>query len=208
MTMNHASERQGGTVVIAPGDVITARELTTIRSRRIQVPHPDFLTHLQFRRYAGCPVCNLHLQSMARRHDEIVAAGIREVAVFHSSVRDMLPHQGQLPFDVIADPDRKLYDEFGVTTSPRAVLHPRAWTSPLKARVYPMIMRALLAGGSPAPRRGDTALGLPADFLIEPAGRVLAARYGRHAADHWPVDELLRLARCAPADRHLESHSA
>ena len=49
-------------------------------------------------------------------------------------------------------------------------------------------------GGSPAPARGDTALGLPADFLIEPDGQIRAVEYGRHASDHWPVDELLRLA--------------
>jgi hypothetical protein len=60
-------------------------------------------------------------------------------------------------------------------------------------------------GGSPAPRHGDTALGLPADFLIEPDGRVREAKYGRHASDHWPVDELIRLARAPEASpRHHE----
>jgi hypothetical protein len=31
------------------------------------------LVHLQFRRFAGCPICNLHLRSIAVRHDELVA---------------------------------------------------------------------------------------------------------------------------------------
>ncbi len=35
-------------------------------------------------------------------------------------------------------------------------------------------------------------LGLPADFLIDPDGRVLAAHYGTHANDQWSVDDLLR----------------
>ena len=195
MTTNDVSRRPAPTCKVAPGDVIEARQLITIRSEPIQVPAADGLTHLQFRRFAGCPICNLHLQSMARRHDEIAAAGVREVAVFHSSVDDMLPHQGQLPFAVIADPGRALYAEFGVEKSPRAVLHPRAWTAPLKPRTYPMIFRAVLAGGSPAPRHGDSPLGLPADFLIEPDGRVLAAHYGRLANDQWSVDELLEVAR-------------
>ncbi|MBW8707046.1 hypothetical protein MBT84_46190 [Streptomyces sp. MBT84] len=34
--------------------------------------------------FAGCPVCDLHLHSVARRHPEIAAAGIREVVVFYS----------------------------------------------------------------------------------------------------------------------------
>ena len=195
MTTMHASGKTGRAGRIAPGDTIAARELTTIRSERILMPAPGVLTHLQFRRYAGCPICNLHLQSLARRHDQIVGAGICEIVVFHSAAADMLPHQGQLPFAAVADPGRKLYREFGVTASPRAVLHPKAWTSPLNPRVYPMILRGIRSGGSPAPRHGDTALGLPADFLIEPDGRVREARYGRHASDHWSVDELIRLAR-------------
>jgi hypothetical protein len=50
--------------------------------------------------------------------------------------------------------------------------------------------------GSPGPRSGETVLGLPADFLIEPGGRVIAAKYGRHAGDQWSVDEVLALAGC------------
>jgi peroxiredoxin len=132
---------------------------------------------------------------MARRHDQIVGAGICEIVVFHSTAADMLPHQGQLPFAAVADPSRKLYRDFGVTASPRAVLHPKARTSPLNPRAYPLILRGRRSGGSPAPRHGDTALGLPADFLIEPDGRVREAKYGRHASDQWSVDELIRLAR-------------
>jgi len=198
-TTMHTSGQPGTTSRIAPGDTIATRELTTIRSERILVPAPDVMTHLQFRRYAGCPVCNLHLQSMARRHDRITASGIREIVVFHSTAADMLPHQGQLPFAVIADPSRKLYHEFGVTTSPRAVLHPRAWAAPFKPQVCPMILRGIRGGGSPAPRHGDTALGLPADFLIESGGRVREAKYGQHASDHWTVDELIHLAHAPEA---------
>jgi hypothetical protein len=40
-------------------------------------------------------------------------------------------------------------------------------------------------------------LGLPADFLIGPDGRVLAAKYGQHVDDHWSVDQLLRIAQSA-----------
>jgi peroxiredoxin len=178
----------------AVGDTITPRELTTIRSTRVTVPGQDGLTHLQFRRYAGCPICNVHLRSVARRHDEIVAAGIHEVAVFHSAAEDMLPHQGELPFDVVADPDRVLYAEFGVEASLLGVLHPSAWTTPLRPRAWAVVLRGRRAGGSPSPTRGETALGLPADFLIEPDGRIRAVKYGRHANDQWSVDELLRVA--------------
>jgi peroxiredoxin len=177
----------------APGDVVEPRELVTIRAERVRLPDSDRLTHLQFRRFAGCPICNVHLREVALRHDEIVAAGVQEIAVFHSAARDMLPHQGDLPFAAVADPGRELYAEFGVESSPRSVLHPRTWAAPLLPRTWSAMARGVRAGGSPLPSRGESILGLPADFLIEPDGRIRAAHYGRHASDHWPVDDVLGL---------------
>jgi peroxiredoxin len=179
---------------LSVGETIAPRVLTTIRDETVSVPDPQNYVHMQFRRYAGCPICNLHLRSMARRHDDIQAAGVRTVAIFHSPAADMLPHQGDLPFAVIADAQRLLYAEFGVEASRRAVMHPRAWATPLNPRSYPVVLRGLRNGGSPGPRHGETVLGLPADLLIAPTGRVAAVRYGRHANDQWSVDELLDLA--------------
>ena len=109
------------------GAVITRRELMTTRSQQIPLPDPASLVHLQFRRYAGCPFCNLHLRSFAHRYQQLVAAGIREVVVFQSPAADLLAQQGDVPFAVIPDPQRMLYAEFAVASSPRAVLDPRAW---------------------------------------------------------------------------------
>jgi hypothetical protein len=121
----------------------------------------------------------------------IEAAGIREVAIFHSTAEDMLPHHGDLPFAMVPDPEKSLYAEFGVEASGRSVIHPSVWATPLKPSAYPVVLRGLRNGGSPGPRHGETVLGLPADFLVDPAGRVVAVRYGRHANDQWSVDELL-----------------
>jgi len=175
------------------GNKITPRELTTIRDERIALPAPNGLTHLQFRRFAGCPICNVHLHKLAVRHAELVAAGILEIAIFHSSPEAMRPHQGALPFAAVADPARELYREFGVEQSPKAVLHPSAFTTPLRPAAWAAVARGLRAGGRPSPK-GDGALGLPADFLINPEGQLVAAHYGRHANDQWSVDDLLRLA--------------
>ncbi|MFG1785069.1 peroxiredoxin-like family protein [Rhodococcus oryzae] len=185
---------------LRPGDPIEPRTLTTIGGDRIALPDPSGLTHLQFRRFAGCPICNVHLASIARRHDEIRAAGIREVVVFHSPAEHMRPHQGRLPFAAIADPDKVLYAAFGVGSAARAVLHPSAWTAPLRPRTWAVVAKGVRAGGLPTPH-GQTVLGLPADFLIGPDGTVWAVRYGRHAADHWSVDEILNEAAAASSRR-------
>lgn len=178
----------------AVGDIVPPCTLTTIRGDQIHVPSSDRVVHLQFRRFAACPICNVHLRSVASRHDEITSAGIREVVVFHSPAEAMLPHQGQLPFAAIADPEQRLYAQFGVESSPRANLHPRVWTSPLKWQSWSVVLRTLRAGGKLG-SRGESMLGLPADFLIDPGGRVIAVKYGNHANDQWSVDELLDLAR-------------
>ena len=75
---------------INPGDRVPSRILTTIKSEQAHIPDPNHLVHLQLRRYAGCPMCNMHVRSIAVRHEEITAAGVREVVVFHSTAQEML----------------------------------------------------------------------------------------------------------------------
>lgn len=175
------------------GDVFPPRELATLASGRVRVPDARCLVHLQLRRYAGCPICSLHLRSFARRHDEIVAAGVREVAVFHSSSTELRRVHTELPFAVVPDPDRRLYAELGVGTSPRAILDPRAWAAAARA----VFTRA---SADPSAGMSDGSFGLPGDFLIASDGRILAAKLGVHADDQWSVDELLALA-AAPGGR-------
>jgi AhpC/TSA antioxidant enzyme len=170
---------------------VTDRELSTVTGERIRVPDPERLVHLQFRRFAGCPICNLHLRSVVQQHDEITAAGIREVVFFHSPADELREYTADLPFAVIADPDKRFYREFGVESSPRALLDPRVWGA--IARGALMTLRGWYR--APATKQDGGHLGLTADFLVEPGGRVLAANYGEHAYDQWSVDELLAYAR-------------
>ena len=59
---------------LSPNALITPRVLRDIRDRPVSLPETGWLTHLQFRRFAGCPVCNLHLQSFRWRITELEAA--------------------------------------------------------------------------------------------------------------------------------------
>jgi hypothetical protein len=176
---------------LRPAEAAGIRELTSLSGARIRVPASEGITHLQFRRFAGCPVCNLHLRSFARRAADLAAAGISEVVVFHSPREELVRHANELPFAVIADPDKRLYAEFAVESAPRALLDPRAWPAILRSVLHSA--RAIVREGRPVPPlvpHGGR-LGLPADFLIAPDGRVLAVKYGRHANDQWSVDDVL-----------------
>ncbi|MEW2480778.1 peroxiredoxin-like family protein [Mycobacterium sp. NPDC049093] len=170
-------------------------QFRSVTGEHIPVPDPSDLVHLQFRRFAGCPICNLHLQSFVARHAEINAAGIREVVFFHSPAAELAEHTADLPFATVADPDKDIYRQFGVESSPRALLDPRSW--PAIIRGSALTLRGRFR--APAGRQAGGRLGLPADFLIAPDGVVLAAKYGAHADDQWSVDELL--ARAAAGQR-------
>lgn len=174
---------------IKPGAVIRERTLKTIKSEQVQIPDSMHMIHLQFRRFAGCPFCSMHLGTIVRRYDEILAAGIREVVVFRSTDAALRSHHADIPFAIVADPKDELYNEFGVGSRLRSVLDPRALWAAANGVVR---MLPKLPG---IPPWGKGALGLPADFLISTDGRVLASNYGVHAYDQWPVDQLLDLAR-------------
>jgi hypothetical protein len=79
-----------------------------------------------------------------------VAAGLREVAVFHSPAAQLRPHQADLPFPVVADPGRELYAAFGVETSIRAVLHPRPLSTPLNPRSWAVVASSTDDGDRPS----------------------------------------------------------
>ena len=52
------------------GDLFPTLELTATSGQLVTVPDTtgDYV-HLQLRRFAGCPICNLHLRSIVARHD-------------------------------------------------------------------------------------------------------------------------------------------
>jgi peroxiredoxin len=136
------------------GDTFVARDLPALAGGTVRIPDSRKLVHLQMRRYAGCPICSLHLRSFVRRKDDLDRAGVHEVAVFHSSAEELRRVHAELPFDVVPDPGRQLYAALGVKTSPLALFHPRG----LLAAV-----RAAFSRASADPRAGvgDGPFGLP-----------------------------------------------
>jgi peroxiredoxin len=164
----------------------------------INVPDAKRLVHLQFRRFVDCPICNTHIAEFRRRAREIEAAGIEEVIVFHSSPKAIRSHQKNVPFLMVGDPKKVFYKHFGVETSLGFISF-----KGLGAAIRGM------AHGHFGLRLAGGPFGLPADFLIEPSGRIKAVKYGSDAYDQWSVDELLTLAKRGAVQAHsMSSHEA
>ena len=51
------------------GDIAPVLSLLNIHGAKVSIPDAKSKwVHLQFRRFAGCPICNLHLQSFLQRY--------------------------------------------------------------------------------------------------------------------------------------------
>jgi len=169
---------------LKPGEQAPRTTLDAVDGTRIDVPDAKRILHLHFSRFADCPICNLHIADLRRRAPEAHAAGVRQLAVFHSPAAQVLAYRPELPFALIADPDRAIYSRFGVGVSRRALLHPRAaWRLIAEARA-----------GNRAQEAHGGIHGLPADFLIEPDGGLLLVHYGTHAEDALPFQRILDAA--------------
>jgi peroxiredoxin len=182
------------------GDAFPALNLAATSGQDVKVPDPagDYV-HLQLRRFAGCPICNLHLRSIVARHDEIRAHGIREVVVFHSTAAELAKHEAELPFPLIPDPQRELYRRLGVERRLPSLLSMRALRAAIAGLTAALGKRSTKRGALGPVKPTGGRLGLPADFLIAPDGRIAALKYGQHAYDQWTVDELLDHAHRASA---------
>lgn len=184
--MTHPTPGSG----LSIGSVLQPFRVETLTQGTLELPGPG-LYHLQFRRFAGCPICSVHLRSFARDWPRLQAAGVTTVAFFHSSRETLLPYHADLPFPVIPDPDRIWYATFGVQQSLRSILDPRSWGAGLRGVVSAPMNPFKGEGGH---------LGLPADFLLAADGRLLDVKYGRHADDHWEVEDVLQRAAAFTTD--------
>lgn len=174
---------------------VPVRSLLDVNGGTVEVPANGGRTHLQFRRFAGCTVCHLRLDSFGERYQEVADAGITEVVVLHSADGELRGQKSLLPLTVVADPDWLLYREFAMETGLRALADPRAWWATIRRENAMLLPRDNSDYASAESRASAKHFGLPADFLIEPDGTVIAAQYGRHADDQWSVDQLLKVHR-------------
>lgn len=169
------------------GNHISPLTLTDIYEQPVNlIPQTGKFTHIQFRRFAGCPVCNLHLQSFFEQASALENAGIQEVIFFHASKENMLANTVKTSFHLIADLEKTYYKQFGLESSWKALLHPSVLTS---------ATQGLFANGFAKPEKLETELVVPADFLINEQGEIIALKYGKHANDQWSVNEVLTLAK-------------
>ncbi len=169
------------------GDIFPPINVETSKGANLALPDPNArYTHVQFRRFSGCPMCNTHIASLRQGKDRLDAAGIHEVLFFHSSQQEVASFHADLPFDAIGDKEKRYYKKFGVESS----FFYLSWKA--LAAAFPTLMR-----GQFTLKATGGIFGLPDEFLVDSNGRIKAAHYGKDAYDQWSVDEILSLTGAA-----------
>ena len=137
---------------------------------------------LSFYRYASCPFCNLRVHKLSQQAKELQQLNLSLIGVFQSPPDAIAKHAGARDpvFPLIADPSQALYAQFGLETS---------WVGVLTGMIFkmPTMMAAMFKGFLPGSIEGEFTQ-MPADFLINPDGIIVIAKYGTDLGDHLPLE--------------------
>ena len=138
---------------------------------------------LSFMRDAGCPVCELRLARLAQRADSLRAANTRVILIYESDAATMRQYlvDKDLPFTFIADPDGELHDLFGLEKSLAKVMLGFAKGAGKKIRAGKKLQTQEISRETAEKTR------ITADFVLDEAGLVQQAYYGRYLGDHLPL---------------------
>jgi peroxiredoxin len=165
------------------GDRAPAVVLDALDGSRLDCASPNGPVVLVLTRYAGCPVCQLHVGRIAAAMPELRARSCAVWMVFQSTPARLRAAMAEWKpgFAAVADPTARLYDAFGAGTSLAGFVHPRSLSA---------LGRAMAAGKRHGRFEGRE-LQMPAEFVIDHRGRIALAHYGRDVGDHVPAPALL-----------------
>ena len=146
-----------------------------------------------FFRYAGCPWCNLAIHRLTMSYPALAELGLKVIAFIQSEPENVKKfiygrHDPAPPFPIIADPERKIYDLYGVDDSlsagARSLVKLPDWLNATFAQ-----------GFKQGTIDGSTTL-VPAQFLIERRSqKIYKVNYGADYYDHVPIVEIMDFAQ-------------
>ncbi|MBC7921663.1 MAG: redoxin domain-containing protein [Ferruginibacter sp.] len=142
---------------------------------------------LTFQRNVGCPVCNLRFHALEQHRTDLRAKGIEVLAVYESAAVTTKQYLGgQTPYaQLIPDPEQKLYALYGAERSfgkllSGVLLHGGLGKMSASKKLNPHL-----------PKQDGHPDRIGADFLIDPAGRIIRAHYHRFVGDDLPLSEVV-----------------
>jgi peroxiredoxin len=145
---------------------------------------------LSFYRNVSCPFCNRRVHQIMGNNVRLKNAGVQLVFLFESSnekLKSSVFHQGISPWPIIGDPDKKVYQQYGVEQSTFKMMKTMFVSSLGQAKKDTKELNL--------PEDKDANMNLiPADFFIDENFRIVKAHYGKHLDDHVDIEELKAFA--------------
>jgi len=136
-----------------------------------------------FYRFASCPFCNLRINEIVKRYDEL-GSEFEIVAIFDSPL-DNLKKQTErhgAPFWILADENYHYFNKFSVEKSLLKFMKGTI------IRFHRLVL-ASFKGYIPLTFKGSIST-IPVDILIEKDGKVREVYYGRDTSDHLPFERI------------------
>ena len=146
-------------------------------------------TVLLFLRYYGCTLCQLDIREYANAYEQFKAKDAQLIVVLQSpaSTINAQMNKGDLPFDIMCDPDMGLYKEFelGVAAPQEAMIRPE--DMPKFAEKREKMAQYGLEHGA---YEGEE-MQLPGYFILNPEMEVLECHRAASILDMPTVDEMI-----------------
>jgi thioredoxin-dependent peroxiredoxin len=144
---------------------------------------------LSFFRNGACALCNLRVHEISQQQKALDDAGIQVIAIFESSVEDMKPYVGKqkIGFTLLSDPEGKLYDQYGIKTSPELVNQVIASGSAVTR-----MEEAGKAGFPLTKQEGSNFFRIPAEVLINENFEIVKIHHCNQLTDHLAIEEVLK----------------
>lgn len=170
------------------GELAPAFEISTYQGESIRLDaYRGEKVWLAFFRWASCPLCNMRIKELLRDYEQIEAMGVKLLAVFQSPPEKIARYVATQnpPFPLIADPEMRLYEAYGVDMRWTGLFYPRVVWRTLQATANGLL--SLDLGDWPLAR-------VPSDLLIDPEGLIYDRYDGVAISDHIPLDRVARFS--------------
>ncbi|MDF1550017.1 MAG: redoxin domain-containing protein [Bacteroidales bacterium] len=154
---------------------------------------------LSFYRNVSCPFCNRRVHQIMGNNLRFQNAGAQLVFLFESANEKLASsnfHKGISPWPLIGDPQKRVYQIYGVEESALKMMKTMLVANVAQAKKETKELNL--------PKDKDATMSLiPADFFIDENFKIVKAHYGSHLDDHVSIDELKAFAGIVDVFKNL-----
>lgn len=154
--------------------------------------YKDKKVFIGFFRHAGCPFCNLRVHALTKVHEELKAKGLEMIFFFESKGNVLLRsifHKEVSPIPLIADPEKKWYDAYGLENS--------GFKSTV-SHITSFVQTAFKASAAGLPIHlmadGESIKTMPAEFLLDKGLIVKEVHYSERLNDRLNMEVIKAFA--------------